>query len=46
MKSILVNKIKDEFGIKKYMGKSIKSYDFYKLCSIYKEFKNKSDMNE
>lgn len=46
MKSILIKRIKDEFGIKNYMGKSIKAYNFYELCSIYKTLKNASDLDE
>lgn len=43
MKSILVQKINEEFGVKSYMGKSIKLYNFYILCSLYKKLKNESE---
>ena len=36
MKSIILNKIKNEFGIKKVGGKKLESYSFYTLCSFHK----------
>ena len=46
MKSILIKKLNEEFGVKSYMGKSIKLYNFYVLCSLYKKLKNENDINE
>ena len=43
MKSILVQKLNEEFGVKSYMGKSIKLYNFYVLCSLYKKLKNEKE---
>ena len=46
MKNILVKKINEEFGVRNYMGKSIKLYNFYVLCSLYKKLKNESENGE
>ena len=36
MKSLIVKKIKNEFGLKKISGKKLEQYDFYTLCGFYK----------
>ena len=36
MKSIILNKIKNEFGVKKVGGKKLECYSFYDLCSFHK----------
>lgn len=36
MKSMILKKIKEEFGIKKVAGKKLEQYNFYELCSIHK----------
>lgn len=46
IKSILIKKINEEFGVKSYMGKSIKLYNFYVLCSLYKKLKNEKENGE
>ena len=46
MKNILIKKLNEEFGVRNYKGKSIKLYNFYVLCSLYKKLKNESDINE
>ena len=40
MKSILVKKIKNEYGIKKINGKKLELYNFYELSGFYKKLKN------
>ena len=40
MKSILVNKIKKEFNIRKIEGKKLEAYNFYTLCGLYKRLKS------
>ena len=40
MKSILVNKIKKEFNIRKIESKKLEAYDFYTLCGLYKRLKS------
>ena len=37
MKSILVRKIKDEFGVSKISGEKLERINFYKLCGYYKQ---------
>lgn len=39
MKSIMVNKIKKEFGIYKVNGEKLERTGFYNLCGIYKQLK-------
>ena len=39
MKSIMVNKIRDEFGIRNIDGKKLELYKFYTLCGFYKKLK-------
>ena len=39
MKSIIVKKIREEFGIRKISGKKIEMYNFYELCGLYKRLK-------
>lgn len=39
MKSIMVNKIRDEFGIRNIGGKKLELYKFYTLCGFYKKLK-------
>lgn len=39
MKSLLVNKIREEYGIRKISGKKLELYNFYELCGIYKRLK-------
>lgn len=36
MKSLIVKKIKNEFGFKKISSKKLEQYDFYTLCGFYK----------
>ena len=36
MKSMILKKIKEEFGIKKVGAKKLEQYNFYELCSIHK----------
>ena len=36
MKSIISNKIKKEFGLKKIEGKKVELYNFYELVGYYK----------
>ena len=36
MKSMILKKIKEEFGVKKVGGKKLEQYNFYELCSIHK----------
>lgn len=36
MKSIIVKKIREEFGVKKISGKKIELYNFYELIGFYK----------
>lgn len=35
MKSIIVNKIKKEFGIKNFDGKKLEQHKFSALCAFY-----------
>ena len=44
MKRIIVDKIKDEFDVKKVSGKKIEAYDFYTLCGFYKRLKGGEDI--
>ena len=37
MKSILVRKIKDKFGVSKISGEKLERINFYKLCGYYKQ---------
>lgn len=37
MKSVLVKKIKDEFGVSKISGEKLERINFYKLCGYYKQ---------
>lgn len=39
MKRMIVDKIKNDFGVKKIAGRKIESYDFYTLCGFYKSLK-------
>ena len=39
MKSIIVNKFKNELDIKAISGKKIELYNFYELCGMYKRIK-------
>lgn len=43
MKSIMVKKIKNEFGLKKISGKKLEQYNFYALCGFYKAL-NRGDV--
>ena len=36
MKSMILKKINEEFGIKKVGAKKLEQYNFYELCSIHK----------
>lgn len=36
MKSIIANKIREEFGLRNIGGKKVELYDFYTLCGFYK----------
>lgn len=40
MKSILVKKIKNEYGMRKVGGKKLELMNFYKLTGILKRLKN------
>lgn len=40
MKSILVKKIKNEYGMKKINGKKLELHNFYELSGFYKKLKN------
>lgn len=40
MKSMIVNKIRNEFNLRKIEGKKLESYDFYTLCGLYKKLKS------
>lgn len=44
MKSIMVNKIRDEFGIRSIGGKKLELYKFYTLCGFYKKLKAGEDI--
>lgn len=39
MKSIIVKKIREEFGLRKISGKKLEMYNFYELCGLYKRLK-------
>lgn len=39
MKSMIVKKIREEFGLRKISGKKIEMYNFYELCGLYKRLK-------
>ena len=39
MKSMAVNILKNEFGLKKIQGKKVESYSFYTLCGFIKALK-------
>lgn len=36
MKSLIVKKIREEFGVKKISGKKLELYNFYELIGFYK----------
>lgn len=36
MKSIILNKLREEFGVRKVSGKKLEFYSFYDLVGIYK----------
>ena len=40
MKRMIVDKIKNEYDVKKIAGKKVESYDFYTLCGFYKRLKS------
>ena len=44
MKRMIVNKIKNEFGINKISSKKLEAYDFYTLCGFYKRLKGGEDI--
>lgn len=44
MKSIIVDKIKNEFGLRNIGGKKIELYRFYTLCGFYKQLKAGEDI--
>ncbi len=44
MKSIMVNKIREEFGLRSISGKKVELYDFYTLCGFYKRIKAGEDI--
>ena len=39
MKSMAVNILKNEFGLRKIQGKKVESYSFYTLCGFIKALK-------
>ena len=39
MKSIAVNMLKNEFGLRKIQGKKVELYSFYTLCGFLKALK-------
>ena len=39
MKSIMINKIRDEFEIRSIGRKKLELYKFYTLCGFYKKLK-------
>lgn len=39
MKSMIVKKIREEFGLRKISGKKLEMYNFYELCGLYKRLK-------
>lgn len=39
MKSMIVKKIREEFGLRKIGGKKLEMYNFYELCGLYKRLK-------
>ena len=39
MKSIAVNILKNEFGLRKIQGKHLSAYSFYTLCGFIKALK-------
>ena len=39
MKSIMVNKFKNELDIRVISGKKVELYNFYELCGFYKRIK-------
>lgn len=40
MKRLIVDKIKNEFNIRKFESKKLEAYDFYTLCGLYKRLKS------
>ena len=44
MKSIMVNKFKNELDIRVISGKKVELYNFYKLCGFYKRIKAGEDI--
>lgn len=43
MKSLIVKKIREEFGVKKISGKKLELYNFYELVGFYKRM-NKGEV--
>ena len=39
MKSIIVKKIREEFGVNKISGKKLELYNFYELVGFYKRMR-------
>lgn len=39
MKSMIVKKIREEYGLRKISGKKLEMYNFYELCGLYKRLK-------
>ena len=44
MKSIAVNMLKNEFGLRKIQGKKVESYSFYTLCGFLKALKQRKEV--
>ena len=44
MKSIMVNKFKNELDIRVISGKKVELYNFYTLCGFYKRIKAGEDI--
>lgn len=44
MKSIMVKKIKEEYGLRTIAGKKLESHNFYDLCGFYKRLKAGEDL--
>ena len=39
MKSIMVKKIREEYGVNKIQGRKLELHNFYDLCGFYKKLK-------
>lgn len=46
MKSVIVNKLKKEFGVKKIDGKKLENYKFSALCALYDKMVEEAKMSK